>query len=219
MAVLEIIGTIIHKLAVSKRTPPPPSMKLTIVVGLGNPGKQYENTRHNLGFMAVDHLVSLLQETNHCSDWKEHNKAPVLYAEHIQDDHKIIFAKPLSYMNDSGQPVRKLLDFYKATPDNLIIIHDELDLPAGDVRIVEEASAGGHNGLKSIFNHLGTQKVKRLRIGIKNKKLEKIPTEKFVLMPFGLLEKQKIKSKMNKYGEIITCMIFQDTQSCMNKYN
>jgi len=216
MALTDLIGNYIHKFVRSKRTPAPSSMKMTIVVGLGNPGKKYVNTRHNLGQMAVDKLVS---ETPGTSEWKEHNKAPVLYSEILQDGHKIIFAKPLSYMNESGKSVRKLMDFYKATPDNLIIIHDELDLPVGDIRIVEEASAGGHNGLKSIFNHLGTKKIRRVRLGIKNKKLEKIPTEKFVLMPFGLLEKRKVQNSFDRYADAIECLISNDTQSCMNKFN
>lgn len=213
---VDVIGHFVQKFIDRQQASRPSPMKITIIVGLGNPGKKYANTRHNLGQMALDKLVSSTPGT---SDWKEHNKAPLMYSELVQDGQKIIFAKPLSYMNDSGKPIRKLMDFYKATPDDLIIAHDELDLPVGEIRITPEASSGGHNGLKSIFQHLGTQRIRRVRLGIKNKKLEKIPTDKFVLQPFGLLERRSVEKQLERMAEAIECLYEKEIESCMNQFN
>ncbi len=215
MQILQTISQLVQKHLEKKRTPSPPPMKKTFLLALGNPGKKYQNTRHNLGQMALDYFA----REHGCAEWKEHHKAAVMLTELQQEGHKIYLVKPLSYMNDSGKPVRALLDFYKASPDDVILIHDELDLPAGDIRITPEASAGGHNGLKSVFNYLNTQSIRRIRLGIKNKKLDKIPTDKFVLQPFGLLERRKIEKQLPLYSEAIACMMNDSTETCMNQFN
>jgi len=135
---------------------------MKLVVGLGNPGKKYANTRHNIGFMVVDHLLEEIS-TNNISNFSKWN---AYLSEVHYGGEKLLIVKPLTYMNLSGEAIRPILDFYKMSVDDLIVVYDDLDLPLGKLRFREKGSAGGHNGIKSIIQHIGTDQFKRIKVGI-----------------------------------------------------
>lgn len=175
---------------------------MRIIVGLGNPGEQYKNTRHNVGWLLLDQQLGDIK-------WSENKKMNSLtYAE-----GDFLFVKPLTYMNNSGMTVQKILNYYKFLPkslglvtkkdadlnDVLTVIHDDLDLNFGDYKIATDSGSAGHNGVQSIINYLKTKKFTRLRIGIKNELLKThIPPDKFVLSPFGSEERERLKDLFAK---------------------
>ena len=138
---------------------------MKLVVGLGNIGKEYENTRHNIGFMFVDRY---LKYRNINDKFKE--KFNAMYIETTINNEKVMFIKPMTYMNNSGLAVNAFLNFYKVSSDDILVISDDLDLDLGKFRLRSNGSSGGHNGLKNIISNLGTDKFKRLRVGISNDK-------------------------------------------------
>ncbi|MGH2615013.1 MAG: aminoacyl-tRNA hydrolase [Thermomicrobiales bacterium] len=133
---------------------------MKIVVGLGNPGREYAATRHNLGFMVVDEIARRLS----ASDRRSRFRAEL--AETFDDGEKIVLVKPQTYMNLSGTSVREVAHWYKVSPDDILVVADDIDLPFGTLRMRAGGSSGGHNGLKSIFAELDTQDVSRLRLGV-----------------------------------------------------
>jgi len=133
---------------------------LKYIVGLGNPGKNYEKTRHNVGFMVIDELSKRWNLPLNKEKFKG------LYGTGTINGEKVILLKPLTYMNLSGESIRPLLDYYDIELEDLIVIYDDLDLPTGKIRLRTKGSAGGHNGIKSTIQYLGTQNFNRLRIGI-----------------------------------------------------
>lgn len=142
------------------------TQSISLIVGLGNPGAEYERTRHNIGFMAVDALaadwsISLGKEKRFYGSFGEGRLSSFL-AHH----GKIRLLKPTTYMNLSGQAVRACADWFKCSPENILVVYDDMDLPLGKLRLRPSGSAGGHNGMKSIISHLGTQNFPRLRLGI-----------------------------------------------------
>lgn len=172
-----------------------------LIIGLGNPGKKYEKTRHNAGFLAVDFAAGFFN----AESWKESKKLHALVA---KNSNKLIFVKPQTFMNESGLAVAALAKYYKIKPQNIIIIYDELDLPFETLRVRDSGSSAGHNGIKSIIQHLGTDKFWRVRIGTQNELASKMPAEKFVLQNFSATELKKLKEKilpevMEKLEEII----------------
>ena len=136
---------------------------MKLIVGLGNPGKEYENTRHNLGYLFIDYY---LNKKGINLEWKE--KFNGLYLDTVIGGEKIIFMKPLTYMNLSGEAVKKYLDYFKIDVSDLLVVVDDLDLEVGNYKIKNNGSSGGHNGLKNIELNIGTQNYKRFRIGISN---------------------------------------------------
>lgn len=205
---LDLLGNLIQKYLVKKRV----DMKL--IVGLGNPGKKYEWTRHNLGWLALDKFAESFDVK-----WEEHHKAKAWVAKIVVGEEQVLLVKPLTFMNSSGSAVRALLDFYKLSSDDIVLVHDEMDLALGKIKIVEDSSAGGHNGVNDVFKMLGTQRVVRLRLGIRGSKTSRIPTERFVLQPFGFFEKRSVKKLLPEVSEMIECLITQDVVTCMNKFN
>lgn len=183
---------------------------MKLVVGLGNPGKEYENTRHNIGFMMIDRIV---KEYN----LVEKEKMNGLYYELKIGDEKIYLLKPLSYMNLSGTVVKKYMDYFKINSEDILIIHDDLDLPVGTHKLREKGSSGGHNGLKSIEQNIGTSEYKRIKIGISNNK--EIDTKDYVLGKFSKAEKEELNKFINQAPEIINDYIKLSFQNLMNKYN
>ena len=133
---------------------------MKLVVGLGNPGREYARTRHNIGFLAVDELVGRLAGISGRTRFR------ALLSEGVRGTEKIVTIKPQTFMNLSGSSVREAIHWYKVDLDDVLIIVDDMDLPLGQVRLRPDGSAGGHNGLKSIFSELGTTSVPRLRVGI-----------------------------------------------------
>ncbi len=133
---------------------------MKLIVGLGNPGKEYENTRHNIGFIFIDYFAEKNKKTI------DKEKFNGLYTQANINDEKVILLKPLSYMNLSGEVVRRFVDYFKIDINNILIISDDLDMNFGKLRLRPDGSSGGHNGLKNIALNLNTEKFKRLKVGI-----------------------------------------------------
>ncbi|HID65408.1 MAG TPA: aminoacyl-tRNA hydrolase, partial [Aquificaceae bacterium] len=153
-------------------------MDIRLLVGLGNPGKEYEKTRHNVGFMVIDELVKSLRA-------KKPSEEALSLVYKIRIGGKEVFlAKPLTYMNNSGAAVYNLLEEYGLSPEQMIVIYDDLDLPLGTIRLRLKGSSGGHKGVESIIKYIGTQNFPRLRIGIGRPK-KKEDVVKYVLSPFS----------------------------------
>lgn len=135
-------------------------IEMKCIVGLGNPGKKYEKTRHNIGFMAIDALLDHYQIT------LDKHKFNGDYTFHMINGEKVFFLKPQTFMNVSGESIRPLLDYYQIDIEDLVVIYDDLDLPVGKIRLRETGGHGGHNGIRSTIDHLGTKQFKRIRLGI-----------------------------------------------------
>lgn len=184
---------------------------MKLVVGLGNKGREYENTRHNMGFMLVDRY---LQYKNITDKFKE--KFNAIYIETTINNEKVIFIKPMTYMNNSGIAVRAFVDFYKLNSEDILVISDDLDLDLGKFRLRRNGSSGGHNGLKSIISHLGTDNFKRLRIGISNDKDDVI---NYVLSKFSKKEIGEIDTMFDTLVDVLDDYFRMDFTSLMSKYN
>lgn len=184
---------------------------MKLVVGLGNKGREYENTRHNMGFMLVDRY---LQYKNITDKFKE--KFNAIYIETTINNEKVIFIKPMTYMNNSGIAVRSFVDFYKLNSEDILVISDDLDLDLGKFRLRRNGSSGGHNGLKSIISHLGTDNFKRLRIGISNDKDNVI---NYVLSKFSKKELNEIDTMFDTLVDVLDDYFVMDFTSLMSKYN
>ena len=184
---------------------------MKLVVGLGNKGREYENTRHNMGFMLVDRY---LEYRNITDKFKE--KFNAIYIETTINNEKVIFIKPMTYMNNSGIAVRAFVDFYKLNSEDILVISDDLDLDLGKFRLRRNGSSGGHNGLKSIISHLGTDNFKRLRIGISNDKDDVI---NYVLSKFSKKELNEIDTMFDTLVDVLDDYFVMDFTSLMSKYN
>ena len=160
---------------------------IQLVVGLGNVGKEYDGTRHNIGFAAIDRYHS----ENNFPKWQEKTKFKAYISEDFIAGKKVILAKPTTLMNLSGEAVRALKDFYKLQNSDITVIHDELDLPFGTVKEKQGGGSAGNNGLKSLIAHIG-EDFKRIRIGIKTDHLEKLDAADFVLAKFSSTEKKHL---------------------------
>ena len=184
-----------------------------IIVGLGNPTKEYENTRHNIGFEMVDVIIDKYDIPY------SGTKHRAMYGSGMIDGTKVVVAKPLTYMNLSGEAVRLLVDYYKIDPEEeLIIIYDDVSLAPGKIRIREKGSAGGHNGIKSIIQHLGTNKFKRIRIGV-GEKPKGWDLADYVLGRFSK-EEQKLMAEAIKNSDKAVGMIIKGTiAGAMNEFN
>ena len=181
---------------------------MKLVVGLGNPGNEYKKTRHNVGFMVLD---SYLGEVH----WS--NKFKGLYYEKNINGEKYVFLKPQTYMNLSGISVSSFVKFYKLTFKDVLIIHDDLDLPFGKIRIKTNSSAGGHNGIKSIINRIGNNNFARLKIGISHN--IKGDTKDFVLGKFNKEQLTQLEKTFILTNQIIEDFINYDINKVMNDYN
>ena len=183
-----------------------------VIAGLGNPGKNYANTRHNIGFMVLDRLV----EKHHLKFDKMMNRGLVALGEiaHV----KVALVKPQTFMNDSGMCVSPLLKFYKSTPDDLLVIYDELDLPAAQVKLRKQGGPAGHNGMRSLIQHLGTQEFARLRMGIGRPPGRMAPKD-FVLQDFSKAELIEIDSAIDLAIKGIEHWLTESTDNAMNRVN
>lgn len=170
---------------------------MKLIVGLGNPDKKYQNTRHNLGQNIVLNYV----RAHHDAPLTEKSNLSAKIYEIGQGINKTIFAISTEYMNNSGLTVQKITQFYKISPSDIYIVHDDLDLEVGDYKIQFDRGPAGHNGIKSIIENLGTQQFNRVRVGI-GKSLNNIPVEDYVLLPFSSEEDKTIKNiipEINNY--------------------
>ena len=184
-----------------------------IIVGLGNPGKEYENTRHNIGYATLDALA----EASGISILEKKHKA--LIGKGVIDGKKVILAKPLTYMNLSGESVRELTDYYKIDETaELIIISDDISLPPGQLRVRKKGSAGGHNGLKNIILHLGHDQFIRLRMGV-GEKPEGYDLKDYVLGRFAGDEKKIMQEAAGRGADCIRMIMAEGPDAAMNAYN
>jgi len=159
-----------------------------LIIGLGNPGEKYEMTRHNVGFLALD----MITRDVHAEKFSKKTNFHAQVAKGILDQKNILLVKPTTYMNQSGSSIGAMLDYYKLEPKDIILIHDDKDFDLGEIRIATESASAGHNGVRDIFDTLGTKQITRVRIGI-GPKPEDIPTDAFVLSRFSPIELEKLK--------------------------
>ena len=186
-------------------------MKIKLVVGLGNPGKQYENTRHNMGFKTLDIIAQKLEVYK----WKERDGA--LYFDSFYDMCRVIFLKPQEFINLSGDSVKRFVDFFDIKIDDIVVFSDDLDLPIGSIKLKEKGSSGGHNGLKNIEARLGTNEYKRIKIGISNDK--DMDTKDYVLGKLSQKEKKALEPVLEKAANAALESISHPFQELMSKYN
>lgn len=184
---------------------------MKLIVGLGNPGKEYENTRHNVGFVTIDNILKAFDLK--CG--KE--KFGGLFYETSLNNEKVIFLKPQKYINLSGQVIKKYIDFFKIDLSDLFVIHDDLDMDTGTFKLREKGGSGGHNGLKDIELQLKTNEYKRMKIGISNNK--QIDTKDYVLGKFSKEEQKKIYETILLGPNIINDFLTMSFSNLMNKYN
>ncbi|MCL1805734.1 MAG: aminoacyl-tRNA hydrolase [Clostridiales bacterium] len=185
---------------------------MKLIFGLGNPGVEYARTRHNAGFMTVDRLA----ETLSAGGEKKHGKALVRTAD--AGAGRLLLAKPQSYMNLSGDPLWELMVFYKDGIEDLIVIHDDLDMPLGRLRFKSGGGTGGHKGLKSITARLGSDRYDRLKIGI-GRPPAFMATEDYVLQPFSPEEKAILDEVLRTAVKGIGCWLDEGIAVAMNRYN
>ncbi len=188
---------------------------MKLIIGLGNPGKAYANTWHNLGFLALDKF----QETNGFEKFKKDSKLLAEISVGKIGKDKIILAKPQTFMNNSGNAVSAIGKYFKVSPKDIIVIHDDIDLPLGKIRVAYDSSAGGHNGIKSIIEALGTKKFSRIKIGVKTDKLEKIETADYVLERIPASAKKVVDEMVKSTSSAVTEIIANSIESAMNIFN
>lgn len=163
---------------------------MKLIVGLGNPGKEYEKTRHNVGWMFIDYLS---EKYNVNVDKKKHDS---FLSETNINGEKVVFVKPLTYMNLSGIAVAKLKKWYKVDTKDILVVFDDIDIPFGTIRYKEKGSGGSHNGMKNIIEQLASQDIPRIRIGIGGLKHEKQDLKDFVLERFASRELEKLENNI-----------------------
>ncbi|MFB2935315.1 aminoacyl-tRNA hydrolase [Aerosakkonemataceae cyanobacterium BLCC-F154] len=188
-----------------------------LIVGLGNPGSKYEQTRHNIGFMVVDALARRWQIS-----LSENRKFQGLFGEGLAvATGKIRLLKPLTYMNLSGQSIRSVTDWYKLSPDSVLVIYDDMDLPLGKIRLRLSGSAGGHNGMKSTIAHLNTDKFPRLRVGIGKPPtaIEDKDSISHVLGRFSSGETQLMSEVIQLVTDAVELSLRQGVEKAMSLYN
>lgn len=184
-----------------------------LIAGLGNPGREYENTRHNAGFASIDRLA----EKNHISiDMK---KFQALCGTGYIGGQKVLLLKPQTYMNLSGESLRAACDFFKIDPEQeLIVIYDDISLAPGQLRIRAKGSAGGHNGIKSIISHLGTQVFLRVKVGV-GEKPQGWDLADYVLGHFSKEEQQVMQESFDRAADAAVALLSEEVQQVMNEYN
>lgn len=184
-----------------------------LVVGLGNPGREYENTRHNVGFKTADVLAEKFSVT----PFKSRQNA--LICDCNIKTHRILLCKPQTYMNLSGQAVAAISRFYKIKPENIIVVFDDISLIPGKIRVRAKGTHGGHNGMKNISEMLSSIDIKRVKIGIGGKPNPEYDLKDWVLGAFSKEEAEEIQVAVNKAADAVTEIICRDITSAMNKYN
>lgn len=178
---------------------------MRLVVGLGNPGDEYERTRHNVGFRLVDRLAG-------GESWTQKFEGEFLRK------GELLLARPLTYMNESGRFVGALARFFKVAAEDVLVCYDEIALPLGRLRLRPSGSAGGQNGMRSVISHLGTDKVPRLRIGI-GPQPEGMPSEVYVLKKFSKEQEEQLPSVLDRAAQAVDVFVSQGLEPAMNRFN
>jgi peptidyl-tRNA hydrolase, PTH1 family len=200
---------------------------MKLIVGLGNPGEKYEKTRHNLGFMMLEHFLKDFETIKNTS-WENSDKFKSDISQiEWQPKHgsleKVILVKPKTFMNNSGLAVKILADFYKITADNIWIVHDDIDLPLGSLKIRFGGASAGHRGVESVMEHLGTDKFWRFRMGVGEKRelndsrIKNV--DDFVLGTFSGAEKGKLKDVIKRGVKSLEASLENGMASAMNRFN
>lgn len=186
--------------------------KILAVFGLGNPGREYEATRHNAGFRVIDRLVGRygigMQERKFQAAW----------GSGIAEGRKILFAKPITYMNRSGEAVGEILSYFNIEPEQVLVIHDDLDLPFARIRIARSGGAGGHRGIQSIIDHLHTRNFPRLKLGV-GRPRHREPIEAFVLQPPYAEDRQVFEEMTYLAEQAASAVLSTCLSSAMNEFN
>lgn len=179
---------------------------MKLIIGLGNPGDQYKKVRHNLGFMVLDKMIT---------NWEDNKKLK----SQIVKTNDLIFVKPQTYMNNSGMAVKLLMDYFKVPAEDIIIIHDEMDLSLGKIKIRLGGAAAGHHGVESIIKALGTDQFIRVRLGIEPSEVFIRQPEKFVLEQFISKEKPQVKHMIKQAVKALEILLEKGLDSAQNQYN
>lgn len=187
---------------------------MKLIVGLGNPGKKYEHTRHNAGFLAISQFQKQHEEFK---EWKFNKKFNAEISPATINNEKVMLAKPQTFMNSSGMAVKAMVQFYKLEPKDVWVIHDDLDLPLGTLRIKTGGSSAGHNGVQSIIDVLGTD-FARFRIGIAEEEKNE-EAEQFVLKPFALLDTVQLKHTIKITAEAMMVALADDLKVAIKQFS
>lgn len=197
---------------------------MRLIVGLGNPGEKYSKVRHNLGFVVVDELGKRVKGQGESWKYKEKFKSEIL--NFTLNASPLTLVKPQTFMNKSGMAVSLIANFYKIAPENIIVIHDELDLPLGKIKVRLGGAAAGHHGVESIIEALGTDQFIRVRLGIGNlrtqsgeRKGQTISAEKFVLEPFLHSEKSPVKHMIKQALKALNLLLDKGLDVAQNQFN
>jgi PTH1 family peptidyl-tRNA hydrolase len=183
-----------------------------LVVGLGNPGPGYSGNRHNVGFMVVDLLAQRMG-----GRFKAHKSRTDVMEGRLAGE-RVVLAKPRSYMNDSGGPVSSVRDFFKTPPERVVVVHDELDLPYGGLRLKLGGGDNGHNGLRSIRRSLGTGEFNRVRFGI-GRPPGSMDAAAFVLRDFGTAERKELELNVDHAADAVEALLTEGLERAQNSYN
>lgn len=185
---------------------------MKLIVGLGNPGVPYRQTRHNIGFEVIDELA------NRYGVSVDKSKYNGLYSMIYKNGEKVILLKPMTYMNLSGEAIRPMMDYYDIGIDEITVIYDDLDLPVGKIRLRQKGSAGGHNGIKSTIQHLGTQQFNRIRIGI-DRPPAGMAVPDYVLGKFSKEDRPVMETAVKKSADACELWLSKPFLEVMNQFN
>ncbi len=188
-----------------------------LLVGLGNPGEKYALTRHNIGFMAIDVLMAEYNCPKPKTKWQG------VFARVRSTQAGLIFVQPQTFMNRSGESVSRFVEYYKVGLDHLVVVHDDIDLPFGRIKVVAQGGAGGHNGVRSIFKHVGGSGFCRIKIGV-GRPQEKdegvsMPVDRFVLSRFSPQEQAMLEQVFERVSAAVDVFVRQGVAACMNTIN
>ncbi len=187
-------------------------VQILAVIGLGNPGKEYSGSRHNAGFEVLDRLID-----RYCPSMIE-RKFRASWGFAVAEGRKVLFVKPLTYMNRSGEAVGEIIKYFGISPANVIVVHDDLDLPIARLRIAQRGGAGGHRGIRSIMDHVDTSDFPRLKMGIGRPKHGE-PVEDFVLLPPYPEDRQAWKDMISQAEEALRSVLATGLCDAMNRFN
>lgn len=187
---------------------------LYLIVGLGNPGREYVRTRHNAGFMVLDRLAEQWKVA-----WRSEKKFNARMARAERDGKRILLCQPETFMNASGEAVSAVMDFQKIPAGQLLVAVDDADLPFGDIRLRPDGSSGGHHGLESVEQHLGTRDYARQRVGIGRDEPAARQISGYVLAPFRAAERELLEKVLQKACEQVECWLAAGTAQAMNRFN
>jgi peptidyl-tRNA hydrolase, PTH1 family len=198
---------------------------MILIVGLGNPGEKYKKTRHNIGFQVIDEF----SKRNNFPEFETSQKFQALFSEKALFRKKTIIVKPQTFMNESGKAIRKIISFKlpvvnkaainKFSNENLIIIHDDIDISLGKIRIAQDRNSAGHKGIESIIKEIGTKNFTRFRVGIRPEAVSDFGVEKFVIQKFNENEKEIIEGVIKKTIDALETYLKQGIEKAMDKYN